>query len=181
MANERPNPVAKGMPWLNGSLAPMASLVATLLFVVGAILAILFLFLPLINEAEVVRAEAKIMAGDARVARQWQDVEREISERGLGESEAKSRREKVKDEEDKWKAEKSQQQTDLDALRASVRSKPYWYTVGMLIAFVMLALAGLGYLVYGQTLIIRIVGGVLVVAEMVIVFLTFLSGWAAHR
>jgi hypothetical protein len=173
--NERPNPLLKNMPWLQANFGMVTGIAFTVLFGLGAFLAIVFLFLPLINQADVARAEAKIMAGDSRIARLRQDVEREIADRKLDTPQADDRRKKVEADENKWKADKAQQQVDLDDLKASVRSRMYGYHWGMMIALVVLALGSLGYLFFGATVAIRVVGGVMIVAEMVVVLVKFLS------
>src|SRR5258708_7584514 len=118
------------MPWLQANFGMVTGIAFTVLFGLGAFLAIVFLFLPLINQADVARAEAKIMAGDNRIARLGQEVEREIAERILDTAQAEDRHKKVKTDENKWQSEKAQQEVDLGDLKASVRSKMYGYHWG---------------------------------------------------
>jgi hypothetical protein len=182
VSNDRPNPLLKNVPWLQANLGFVAGIVFTAFLAIGTLLAILFLFLPLINAADVARAEAKIMAGDSRMARLRQDVENDIAGRGLDPAPAKARREeRLEPEENKWKTEKAQLEIDLDALKASVRSKLYGYHWGMMIACIFLGFGSLGYLVFGQTVTVRIVGGVMLVLEVGLVLVKFLAISAALR
>jgi hypothetical protein len=178
VSNERPNPSPKAqtnIPWLQGSAAAQAVGICTLAFAVGSLLVIVFFFLPVIDQAKVARAEAKISIGDNRIASARQDAEREISDRHLEGSQADERRKKFDNEERSWKLDKASQQAALDDLRAGARGSILWYDWGMMFAFILLALASLGFVVFGQTVAIRVVGGTVIVAQILLVFVKFLS------
>ena len=144
-------------------------------FALGSLLVIVFLFFPVIDRAKIARAESNISVGDNRIARQKQEAAEEIKRRKPEKPEADKINEKVLSAEDSWHEEKAKKLVDLDDLKANVNGLTYWYDWGMLIAFVLLALSSLGFIFFGQTTTIRIVGAVVIIAEIVLVLAKFIS------
>ncbi|HEV3255332.1 MAG TPA: hypothetical protein VG013_00500 [Gemmataceae bacterium] len=133
--------------------------VPTFLFGIGAVLVIVYLFYPLIDQAKETRAQAQIEAGDRRLAESLQ------GDKGSGDDAKK----KTED----WEKKKKELQKDVDDLRVSNRRAIYWYMWGMMLGFLCLAIAAIGYLSPRQTTTRRVVGSIIICAEVVLIFMTF--------
>jgi hypothetical protein len=176
VANERTLSPQKHASWLPGDFRGQAVAVCTLVFALAVLLVIVFLFLPVIDQAHVAHAEANITKGDNKIAQLRLAAEKDIETRKLKGSEADERLKKVEPDEKIWKEKKVTEQADLDDLKTSVAARPYWYDWGMMIAFILVVFASLGYLYFGQTTTIRVVGGVVILAVIVVALLKMV--WA---
>src|SRR5262249_24328130 len=119
---------------------------STWLLGVGLFFVVLCLFLPLLDQAKVLRRQAKIDAGERRLARQAEETRRKIEEEKDPDKQKKLR-DALDDSRKKWQEnEKPKLQDDLDDMRDSAKSWRYWYDYGMMWGFLFLGYAALGYL-----------------------------------
>lgn len=144
---------------------------ATWLFGGGVLCVLIFLFMPLIDNAVILSKQANLSAGELR-------------ERRLAEQFAKNKEQKKTtpaDEEmrnknrDNWEQERRDLQLTIDESKITNDKWEYWYRWGMLIGFILLALASLGYLRPEQPTIRRVVGAIVLVAMVLLVFILFLG------
>jgi hypothetical protein len=140
--------------------------IPTLVFGAGAFFVILFLFLPLIDKAKVSRRQALIQAGNNRQER----LDRLLQEKEDASSEEKERRKK---EREAWEKEKVAMQEDIEDAKVSTMTSVYWYRYGMMFGFLLLAFAALAYLNPSQPTIRRVVGAIVIVAQVLLVFIVF--------
>lgn len=136
----------------------------TWLFGLGAFLVIIFLFFPLINQAKVARAQSAIDAGQALEDR----LDRQFREKKDASSSAIDQRQKAKEN---WTKERKRMEDELKDLELDVKGSSYRYTWGMMIGFLVLAVAALGYLDPAQPTIRRVVGAIVIVAEVLLIFM----------
>jgi len=144
---------------------------ATWMFGIGAFLVILFLFFPLINQAKLARAKAAIEAGQFKDDRMDRELKQKLQEKKEGTIADEELRKKAHEN---WVKQKERMQADLDELTLDVKQSNYWYIWGMLIGFLFLAAAALGYLNPTQPPIRRVVGAIVIVAEVLLIFLKYL-------
>jgi hypothetical protein len=149
-------------------------LVSLILFGVGAVLVILFLFLPLTDFARAVGKQAAIDQGDARQKRKGKGpevIKNEIDDgKKTPEKDAKS----SKEEAEKWARDRKQLQEEQEDARYAAMRKQSFYTWGMLLGFLILAVASILFLSPSQPRVRRVVGGVVITTEMLLVFFAFL-------
>lgn len=147
------------------------------LFGAGAVFVIIFLFFPLIDQAKIARRTAHISSGDREQERLDQklelkkkrtdkDKEKETEKIEAEEKERKKTREK-------WDDRKLELQSDVDDAQFSFRMSNYWYSWGMMIGFLLLAIASLCFLTPGQTTSRRVVGSIVICAQMLLIFIAF--------
>jgi hypothetical protein len=167
-------PDASGTPYAGPNswqrLTVWFGVVATWLFGIGAFLVIVFLFFPLINQTKLARAKAAIQAGQLRDDRMERELKQKLQDKkdvGIAEEEVRKRAHEA------WVKQKERQQADLDELEQDVRQSDYGYTWGMMFGFLFLAAAALGYLTPAQPPIRRVVGAIVLVAEVLLIFLKY--------
>jgi hypothetical protein len=73
-----------------------------------------------------------------------------------------------------WLKQKERLQDDVEELTVSADRSGYWYTWGMLLGFLFLAFAALGYLNPAQPTIRRVVGAIVIVAEVLLIFMRYI-------
>jgi hypothetical protein len=139
---------------------------ATWMFGIGAFLVIVFLFFPLINQAKVARAKAAVQAGQLREDR----MERELKQKKEVSPADEELRKKARES---WAKQKDRLQEDADELGLDARQSEYWYTWGMMFGFLFLAAAALAYLNPAQPTIRRVVGAIVIIAEVLLIFIKF--------
>jgi hypothetical protein len=146
--------------------------VSTWLFGTGAFLVIVNLFFPLINQAKVSRAKAAIQAGQLKDDR----AERELKQKMQDKKDVSIADEELrKKARESWAKQKVRMEDDLEELGLDARQSDYWYTWGMMIGFLFLAAAALGYLTPSQPPIRRVVGAIVIVAEVLLIFIKYIS------
>jgi predicted Zn finger-like uncharacterized protein len=133
--------------------------VPTYLLGVGAFLSILFLFLPLLDQAKVARREAEVTASEVDTARRLRETKADDEKKRIQENGERRRREL---------------REEADLIRLGTRQADYWNHYGMMLGVLFVAFGALGYLTSGQTLTRRVVGGVLLCSILVLIFWTFL-------
>jgi hypothetical protein len=145
---------------------------ASWLFGIGVVLAVIFLFFPIIDTTKVGSYQALVTAGDQRQSR----LDRELLQKKQKEpaknydAEDKTR----KEAKEKWDEQKKELEEDVEDARTSSRRNIYWYTWGMLWGFMFLAVGALGFLKTQQTTIRRVVGAIILCAMVVLIFMVFL-------
>jgi hypothetical protein len=163
------------------------SLLLTLLFGIGAVLVIVFLFLPVLDQTRILGKNAEIEQGDRKERRanegdldkdrlpSWppepKDKDKESTE------ESKTR----KGEKIAWKKQKKALTEQVDELRIGARRSLYGYTWGMLAGFLCLAVASVGFLGPNQGRTRRVVGSIVICAQVLLIFLTYLIASTATR
>jgi len=172
---ETPAPRARKRPSARAALGGLSNFlgegvdIPTILFGAGAFFVILFLFLPLIDQAKVNRRQGAIDENDHREQRR----EREYNDK-------KAKNEKVdedlrKKQHDAWEKDKKSLMEDLEDAKVTLMRAPYWYRWGMMFGFLLLAVASLGYLGPNQPTIRRVTGCIVIVAEVVLIFIVFVG------
>ena len=150
-----------------GGQSPI-TLTCTILFVVGAMLVILFMFLPLLAQASLSGQQASIDAGDLKQKR----LDDKLSNRKDPDAKPPTQeaQDKRAEERKKWDKSKDSMRDDLEESQISVRGRQSFYTWGLLFGFLILAGASVGFLSYGPTTARRVVGGIVIVAEILMIF-----------
>lgn len=171
---------AERFPWLArvprvGGLHRLGEMIAsdphTWLFGAGAVLVIIFLFFPLLDQAKIAGRTAPITAGDRRQDRLDQELEKK--KKGKEDSKLDAEERERKKARDEWERTKQELMVGVDEAQQSFRAANYWYLWGMLFGFLCLALASLGFLTPQQTPSRRIVGGVVICGQMLLIFFAF--------
>src|SRR5688572_18974653 len=132
----------------------------TYLFGAGTVLAILFVFFPLLD----------VMGQTGRrayVQKRQQELTRE--DLTAGASGAREQREA-------WEKERRELTRQIEDKDISNQRWLYWYTWGQLIGFLMLGVAALGFVTRGPTAARRVTGSVVLCALVLLIFLFALSG-----
>jgi hypothetical protein len=139
----------------------------TALFAAGTFLIIVFLFLPLIDAASAVRQSAKIETGEFRITR----AEADLTERKVSRT---SDDWKHLDEDRKaWDKEKVGLKLDAEEAKIDVRKSHYWHLWGMMLGFLMLSAASIGYLSPNEGKVRRVVGAIVICSLLLLVFIAF--------
>lgn len=137
---------------------------ATVLFGFGAFLVIVFLFQPIIGAAAVQRAQGSV----ERIDLEWKTKERQMRKDKKSEEDINTAREKFFKDNDKERAEERRADTDIDNKRAR------WMEMyGMMFGFLFLMAGSIGFMMPGQSGVRRVVGAIVVTAQMLIIFLVF--------
>jgi hypothetical protein len=166
----------------------------SLLFGLGAVLVVLFLFLPLIDQARVLRESAEIDKGDRklRVAEgtlddrpPWvRDKDKPFPPAGKDkdkEPEGDREREKLAEKRKTWEKQKKALQEKVEDLRGDARQSTLAYTWGMMLGFLFLAIGSVGFLGPRLGRARRTVGAVVLCLMIVLIFLVYLVGSVTTR
>lgn len=146
------DPIGQVINWLKTE-------VFTLVMGAGLFLMILFLFMPLIDDAKVERQKSRISTQTNKMLK-----------------------EKDKDKQKKWVEDDRPKMYDeyLD-LQDSATRWNYWYNWGMMWGFFLAAAGGLGYLSPQQGITRRVVGAVVVAGQVVVIVIAFVIASMATR
>jgi hypothetical protein len=139
----------------------------TWLFGLGAFFVILFLFLPLINQSKARRAKGALDLGAQRERRQEEEFKKTKDPNPAD----RAKRDLARDA---WAKEAARLEAERSDVEAEAAMSDYWYTWGMMIGFMFLAGAALGYLDPAQPTIRRVVGAIVLVAEVLLIFLRYI-------
>jgi hypothetical protein len=144
---------------------------------------LVFLFLPLIDWARVQRTQAEIEVGNRREKRKagGDPSAARVERAPNGENQGGNEKNAAGDNGDAWAKKRETLEKDLDELRSASQMKSVFYTVGMMVGFLVLAVASVLFLGQGQTTARRVVGGVVLATEMILVFITYLAGSSVSR
>jgi hypothetical protein len=141
--------------------------VPTLLFGVGVVLLLMFFFLPLIDQARLAGHRAALSTGELRAARrerEWKD-QKDVDE---------TQRQRTRDS---WTKEKTRLEEQIEESTISAARALPTYRYGLLAASLILAVASLLYLRPSQPTIRRVVGAVVLLAEILLILLVvFVEG-----
>src|SRR5262249_54811127 len=125
---------------VNRLWASVGSIVCTILFAIGTVLAVLFLFLPVIDHMRYIAKQAEIDAGDAKERR---DLEKkaEVPQPFPGgpagpPAESSSA----------WKSKRKDLEKERDEINTNAKGRLWFYTIGMMLAVFSLSIASIGYL-----------------------------------
>lgn len=135
--------------------------VPNVVFAVGVVLVLWFLFMPIINAAGTrwytARVEDEQQAHDEEMKR--------LKEKGPADG--------VTKEDERWR--KRKEVLDASVVKAGItaRQSEYWDRFGLLGGFIVTALGSIGLLMSHQPLVKKVVGGVVVAAMMLMVFYQF--------
>lgn len=141
----------------------------TWFFGAGAFIVIIFMFFPLIDQAKVTRRQGAITEGENREKR----LEREHKEKKEPSAKDEETRSKAREN---WKKERVTLEESVEAAQVSQQTAGYWYRWGMMFGFLLLAAAALSYLNPEQPTIRRVVGAIVIVAEVLLIFIVFVFG-----
>lgn len=139
----------------------------SLLFGFGAFLVIVFMFMPIIGQAHVKSREADVSAAtrDHNAYKKRLEKDNQTAKLEEAEKNYEKRREELQDK--------------VDSQRTSNMQSGYWERYFMMFGFVFLMFGSLGWLMPGQSTVRRILGAVVLGAEMVLVFIYFIVRSAA--
>ncbi len=156
-------PVEPGRPRMSSpfqrpALTNAVTVFSTVLFTLGALLVILFLFLPVIDQTAVTRQRA--LARTAEQREKDKKSERPFGVDGDGEATATAKKRASLD-------------GDPDEARLAAQRSFYGYSIGMLFGFLLLAGGSIGYLAPSQSTPRKVVGAVVISAQMVLVFVVY--------
>jgi predicted Zn finger-like uncharacterized protein len=141
--------------------------VPTLLFGFGAFLVIVFLFMPIIGTAAVERAQGAV----ERLDLQWKTKERQMRKDQKSEADINKARE------DFYKArDKDELDENVGYERVSNKRSRWFEMYGMMFGFLFLMAGSIGYMTPGQSTVRRILGTVVLGAQMLIIFMAFAAG-----
>jgi hypothetical protein len=177
-----PNPPAPLAPIAHKETSPMSqhtgedtgNIVPVILFGVGAVIVIVFLFLPLTDWARMVGKQAEIDQGDASEKRKDGRPPNRQGVKQDGDKAVEKAEKNRSDDDDKWAKKRQQLQEEATDARYAAQRKQSFYTWGMLVGFLFLAVASLLFLGPGQSRAKRVIGGIVITTQMLLVFFSFL-------
>lgn len=141
--------------------------VPTLLFGFGAFLVIVFLFMPIIGGAAVSRAEG----ARERLDLEWSIQLRKLQKDKKSPEDVEAAREKFFKDNDRDRVEDG-----VSFERVSNKRARWFEMYGMMFGFLFLMAGSLGYMMPEQTTVRRILGTVVLGAQVLIIFLIFAVG-----
>lgn len=151
--------------WRFGFHAP------TWLFGAGVLLILVFLFLPLIDNAVLLSKQADLRAGELREQRLVEQFVRNKAQKKTTPADEEMRNKNREN----WERERHDLELTINEIRVAHDKWEYWYRWGMLLGFILLAFGALGFLQPEEPTIRRIVGAIVLVAMVLLVFILFLG------
>lgn len=140
-------------------------------FGIGTFLVILFLFLPLIDQASITRQRSQINLRESQ-KRRLERREAEEFLKGKVEDRANDRK--------NWEKDTDDLHHGVDVSQSNSRGRLLVYSWGMLFGFTILAVGALGFLTHGPTTARRVVGGIVLSGVILMVFLGYLIASTAN-
>jgi hypothetical protein len=144
---------------------------STPMFGAGVTLILVFLFLPLIDNAVLLSKQADLRAGELREQRLAEQYARNKQQNKTTPADEEMRNKNREN----WERERRDLELIINETRLAHDKWEYWYRWGMLLGFVLLALGALGFLQPDEPLTKRIVGAIVLVAMVLMVFILFLG------
>jgi hypothetical protein len=142
--------------------ASVGSIVCTVLFAIGSVLVVFFLFLPIIDQMRAVAKQAEI---DEINAKERADLEKKVEgPLGVGQP-PKASTSKDKERKDLEK--------EVIEVRTGARKRLWLYTIGMMLGVLSLAIASIGYLSAFQSTTRRVVGAIVICALLLMIFIVY--------
>ena len=164
-------------------------LLPVILFGVGAVVVIVFLFLPLTDVARIQRKRGNIELEELRYSRsegkvtpsrsgrdrktRVEDFKDERPDRPAEKTESRGGKKNEEDAEEHEKKLKSMKE-ELEDASLSLQRSQLFYTYGMLLGFLLLAVSSVLFLAPGQSRTKRVVGAIVITTQMLLVFFSFL-------
>lgn len=137
--------------------------IPTVVFAVGVVVVLWFLFAPLLGSADqrwhAARIEDEQLTHEAEVKKLKDEGKADV----------------VTKREEEWRKRKEELERRQARVGIGNRQAEYWNRFGLLGGFVVTALGAVGLLMSHQTRVKRVVGAVVVIALLLIVFLSFLG------
>jgi hypothetical protein len=156
--------------------APLSPLF-TILFGMGTVLIIVFVFLPLLDSAYVSRQKTLLWAVESPVQRLQQELTVKFPGGKPVEQGAKENQEKLvnslKAAQSQYEKEKQALDESLERAQIHAALAGFWYRWGMLVGYVLLAIGSIGYLHPRQPTTRRVVGAVIICAQVILIFFAF--------
>jgi hypothetical protein len=144
---------------------------ATIIFGLGLLLLLLFFFLPLIDHARLVTYRATLTSGEQRAVRQERDWK---NQNDVDEGQRQRTREA-------WTKEKARLEGQIEEATINNARALSLYHYGLFAGSLLLAIASLAYLRPSQSTVRRVLGAIVLTAQIVIVLLTLLVEAVASR
>ena len=138
----------------------------TVAFAAGVFLVLVALFMPLIGKAKVERRQAAITE-----ERLYTDDLVKQLRAGKAANE-----ERIKKVEEDWQKRRETLELDVKYAEVGNQMSTYWDRYWLLVGFLLLGFGAIGFMRDTQPLIRRIVGAVVVTAQMLLVFATMIAG-----
>src|SRR5262245_47111110 len=132
--------------------------VPTYLFGAGAFMVIYFLFAPLIEQAKVDRREGEVTEAELAKTKRLRATKSDADKKKI---------------EEEWRKESDDLNDRVTQARIGAKQGAYWDRHGMMLGFLLLAFACLGYLSPQQPTIRRIVGAIVLCAMLLLIFSLF--------
>jgi len=159
----------------------------SLVFGFGAILTILFLFLPLIDQTKIKRQSAEIKREDRKKKKEFEKPKEEPNEDMAKGDKAKPEKPDTTEAEEKarkkglreWEKKKEELEERVEDLRLSAQVSLYPYTWGMLFGFLFLSVGSVGFL-GSRGSARKVVGAIVLSVVVVLIFNLYLFGSAAR-
>jgi hypothetical protein len=166
----------------------------TILFGLGTILIIVFVFLPILDAAYLQRQNnllkaAKVPVDQLHLEKQFLEQEAMTAEEpkatppgdkdgpkkpGAGKSERLSKLEKeLKTAQKQLREDELDIRRSMEEVEVNIALASYWYRWGMFAGYVLLAIGSIGYLHPRQSTTRRVVGAIIICIQVVWVFLVF--------
>jgi hypothetical protein len=161
---------------------PSNGLVSSILFGTGTALVIVFLFLPLMDRTNVGVQRARLnLAQQKNERKEREAAKRDMEAKPPGDPNAqeKARRDREEQRESKrraWENERERLQTKIDEADAGARVRLWWYELGMMPGFLILAAGSLCFLHPRHTTTRRVVGAVVLSAVVLLIFIRVVIG-----
>jgi hypothetical protein len=150
--------------------ASVGSIVCTVLFAVGSVLVVLFLFLPIIDQMRVAAKRADVEAFNAK---ERAEVEKKVEAPAPfpgGPQAGAPQPGKSSSALDKEKKELEKEVVDT---RIGAQKRLWLYTIGMMLGVLSLAMASIGYLSAFQSTTRRVVGAIVICALLLMIFIVY--------
>jgi len=164
MGQSIPAPSAGPRPHVAGFMGTVMGDLFTWVFGLGALLVVFFTFMPVLDAQSLARHQGKISGGELEQSR----LDRELSD---AKSPDAKRLQERKDLKEKWDKQKKELDVGLQEKRIGNARSHYWYTWGLLLGFLALAVAALGYMTPGQTPVRRVTGSIVICGLVLLIFL----------
>jgi hypothetical protein len=169
----RPAPDASTPSQPRSSMTPeppaprAADIVFMIMFAAGAFLVIVFLFCPILDQLRIRSKQADIDAGDRKVG-----IDRFKKDLPFGDDKDKPK--DKQDERESWEKKKKTLKENMDDAETQAIQSHYYYTWGMLVGFLLLAMSSVGFLSRSQTTAHKVLGTIVLAAVVLLVFFMYL-------
>ncbi|HEX8913211.1 MAG TPA: hypothetical protein VF796_12700, partial [Humisphaera sp.] len=137
---------------------------------IGAVILLVFSFMPALDFGKVMRKESKVRLGELSIEMDREELNKK---HGTPMNWPQADRTAMDARQKAWDAERTALQNEVRESQISTSGNIYWYTWGVLFASAVVLVGALGYMGTGATRTRRVVGGVLVVFITLMVISTY--------